>query len=222
MSPSSADARSMPVAGAKLVNKPKQTRLSGPERRRQIIEAAAALFSKKGFSGTTTREIARSVGASEATVFKHFATKEALYDAIIETKTQTRQLLETLTPTAKEKDDKSFLTSLARRLIARTQADPSLMRLLFFSALEGHALSDRFFQSRFTSVDRFLAQYIAERVADGAFRAVDPSQAALNFIGMVSHHILLRELFRQASPPHLTTERAVEEMVNLFLRGVQT
>ncbi|HTX54955.1 MAG TPA: TetR/AcrR family transcriptional regulator, partial [Candidatus Baltobacteraceae bacterium] len=160
-----------------------------------------------------------SIGASEATVFKHFATKEALYDAIIEAKTQTGQLLEALTPAAQEKNDQSFLTSLARWMITRTKTDPMMMRLLFFSALEGHALSERFFQSRYRSVDKFVAEYVAARIADGAFHAMDPMQAALNFIGMVSHHILLHELFRQ--PSHLVTEHAVAEMVNLFLSGVQ-
>ena len=194
-------------------------RLSAAERRQQIINTAAELFSRKGFSGTTTREIARSIGVSEATVFKHFATTEALYDAIIEAKTQTGQLLEALTPAAQEKNDQSFLTSLARWMITRTKTDPMMMRLLFFSALEGHALSERFFQSRYRSVDKFVAEYVAARIADGAFRAMDPMQAALNFIGMVSHHILLRELFRQ--PSHLVTEHAVAEMVDIFLGGVR-
>jgi hypothetical protein len=36
-------------------------------------------------------------------------------------------------------------STLAREMIARTQADPTLMGLLFFSALEGHFLSDMFF-----------------------------------------------------------------------------
>jgi AcrR family transcriptional regulator len=194
-------------------------RLSAAERRQQIINTAAELFSRKGFSGTTTREIAGSIGASEATVFKHFATKEALYDAIIEAKTRTGQLLEALAPAAQEKNDQSFLTSLARWMITRTKTDPMMMRLLFFSALEGHALSERFFQSRYRSVDKFVADYVAARIADGAFRAMDPMQAALNFIGMVSHHILLSELFRQ--PSHLVTEHAVEEMVDLFLGGIR-
>ena len=194
-------------------------RLSAGQRREQIIETAADLFSHKGFRGTTTREIARSIGASEATVFKHFATKEALYDAIIEAKTRTGQLLEALAPAANAKNDQAFLTALARWMITRTTADPMMMRLLFFSALEGHALSERFFQSRFKSVDTFVADYVASRVADGAFRAMDPMQAALNFIGMVSHHILLRELFRQ--PSHLPPERAAAEIVDLFLSGVQ-
>jgi AcrR family transcriptional regulator len=179
------------------------------------------LFSKRGFSGTTTREVARSAGVSEATIFKYFATKEELYAAIIEAKSQTHQLLERLARVAGRKDDAVFLTALARELIARTQADPTLMRLLFFSALEGHVLSDMFFQSRLNSVDVFLIRYINERVAAGAFRPVNPAQAARSFIGMVTQHLLLQELFRQKPPPHLTTDRVVGEMVALYLRGVR-
>ncbi len=196
-------------------------RLSGTERRRQIIEAAADLFSRKGFRGTTTREVSEAAGVSEATVFKHFATKEELYAAIIEAKSQTQQILTTAMRAATEANDAEVLRTLAREMIARTQADPTLMRLLFFSALEGHALSDMFFRSRVQQLDDFLSSFIADRVATGAFRPVDPMQATWNFIGMIAYHLLLRELFGQKPPAHLTTERAVEEMVALFLHGVR-
>lgn len=199
-----------------------KSRLSGPERRRQIIETAAALFSRKGFSGTTTRQVAEAIGVSETTIFKHFATKEELYAAIIEAKAQTQQILSSAIPAAAQKDDAAVLRALAREMIGRVQADPTLMRLLLFSALEGHALSDMFFRSRVQQLDDFLSAYIADRVAAGAFRPVDPVQAAWNFIGMVVQHFLLRELFGQKAPPHLTTERAVEEMVALFLQGVRS
>ena len=63
-------------------------RLTGEERRRVIVEAAVALFSQKGFRGTTTKEIAEAAGCSEATIFKHFATKHELYSAILETKSR--------------------------------------------------------------------------------------------------------------------------------------
>jgi len=198
-----------------------RNRITGPERRQQIIEAAATLFSQRGFSGTTTREVAHAVGVSEATVFKYFATKEELYAAIIEAKARTQELLDTAIPLADRKDDAGLLRVMAREMVARTKADPTLMRLLFFSALEGHALSDMFFSSRIQTVHSFLSRYIATRVAAGAFRPLDPIQAAFNFMGMVSYHVLLRELFHQNPPPHLTTERAIDEMVATFLRGVQ-
>ncbi len=197
-----------------------RARLSGQERRRQIIEAAAALFSRKGFGGTTTREVAVAAGISEPTIFKHFATKEDLYGAIIEAKVQTEAILDTAAAPARQGDDAGVLRALAHEMIGRTQADPTLLRLLLFSALEGHALSDMFFRSRVKRVDEFLSRYVAERVAAGAFRRVQPLQAAWNFIGMIAYHLLYREVFGQRLPVHLTTDRTVEAMVDLFLRGV--
>ncbi len=198
----------------------KKVRLSGAARRQQIIEVAADLFSRKGFGGTTTKQVAQAIGVSETTIFKHFASKEALYAAILEAKTHTEELLGSVTPVASQQDDVGLLRSLARQMIDRVQRDPTLMRLLLFSALEGHSLSDLFFRSRMQRIDEFLGRYIADRVAAGAFRPVDPTQAARSFIGMVSHHILLHELFGQKPPPQLTTDRVIEEIVSLFLEGV--
>jgi AcrR family transcriptional regulator len=197
-----------------------QKRITRAQRRGQIIEAAASLFSRKGFNGTTTREVAQAVGVSEAAVFKHFATKEELYAAIIEAKSQTEQILSTAIAAANTRDDAQVLRALAREMIARVQADPTLMRLLLFSALEGHSLSEMFFRSRFQQVDRFLRRYIADRVAAGAFRAVDPGLAAWHFMGMAVYHILLRELFGQKGPPRLGLEQIVEEIAAVFLHGV--
>jgi AcrR family transcriptional regulator len=199
-----------------------RVRLTGEERRRQIIEAAATLFSRKGFRGTTTWEISRAVGVSEAMLFKHFATKEELYAAIIEAKSHGWRALDAAVEAAEREDDAEVLRTLAREMIERIREDPTLMRLTFFSALEGHALSEIMFRSRVQQVDDFLSRYIAKRIAAGAFRSVDPLQAAWNFIGMVAYHLQLRELFGQKAPRHLTTERAVEDMVALFLHGVRS
>ncbi|HWU38291.1 MAG TPA: helix-turn-helix domain-containing protein, partial [Candidatus Acidoferrum sp.] len=162
------------VAGKR--SRGRRVRVAGEERRQQIIEAAATLFSRKGFRGTTTREIAKAVGVSEAMLFKHFATKEELYADIIEAKSHVEQLMDTMVKAAARGDDAEVLRTLAREMIARTRADPTLMRLTFFSALEGHALSDMMFRSRVQQLDDFLSRYIARRIAAGAFRDVDPRQ----------------------------------------------
>ncbi len=164
--------------------------------------------------------MAQAIGVSETTIFKHFASKEELYAAIIEAKTHTEEILGSVTPVASQQDDAGLLRALAREMIARVQRDPTLMRLLLFSALEGHSLSELFFRSRVQRIDEFLGRYIADRVAAGAFRPVDPTQAAWNFIGMVTHHILLHELFGQKPPPHLTIDQIIDQMVTLFLQGV--
>jgi AcrR family transcriptional regulator len=60
-----------------------RVRLGSEERRKAIVGAAVPLFARKGFAGTTTREIARSAGVSEALLFQHFPSKAALYRAIV-------------------------------------------------------------------------------------------------------------------------------------------
>jgi TetR/AcrR family transcriptional regulator, transcriptional repressor of aconitase len=57
-------------------------RLDSEARRRRIVDAALPLFARKGFAGTTTKEIAEAAEVSEALLFKHFPTKAALYVAI--------------------------------------------------------------------------------------------------------------------------------------------
>lgn len=57
-------------------------RLPSDERRDHILEAALRVFAEKGFHGATTRELARAAGVSEALMFRHFPTKEDLYQAL--------------------------------------------------------------------------------------------------------------------------------------------
>ncbi len=59
-------------------------RLDNQGRRRGIVDAAVPLFARKGFAGTTTKEIAEAAHVSEALVFKHFPSKAALYEEILQ------------------------------------------------------------------------------------------------------------------------------------------
>lgn len=59
-------------------------RLSSEARREAILAAAKACFARHGFAATTTRSIAAAAGISEGLLFKHFATKSALYAAILD------------------------------------------------------------------------------------------------------------------------------------------
>jgi AcrR family transcriptional regulator len=57
-------------------------KLSSEERRAAILKAVGRVFAEKGFHGTTTRELAKAAGVSEALLFKHFPNKEALFSAM--------------------------------------------------------------------------------------------------------------------------------------------
>jgi AcrR family transcriptional regulator len=59
-------------------------RLSADERRQAIVDAVRDVFAEKGFDGTTTRELAKAAGVSEALLYKHFPSKESLYTAMLD------------------------------------------------------------------------------------------------------------------------------------------
>lgn len=59
-------------------------RLTHADRRTSILEAATTAFAAKGFDGARTLEIAEAAGVSEALVYRHFPSKQALYDAVLE------------------------------------------------------------------------------------------------------------------------------------------
>ncbi len=54
------------------------------ERRAEIVEAALALLISQG-SGVTTRQIAEAAGVAEGTIFRVFADKAAILDAVVDT-----------------------------------------------------------------------------------------------------------------------------------------
>jgi AcrR family transcriptional regulator len=59
-------------------------RLSFSERRQAIVEDVRNVFAEKGFDGTTTRELAKAAGVSEALIYKHFPSKQSLYTAMLD------------------------------------------------------------------------------------------------------------------------------------------
>ncbi|MDH4236008.1 MAG: TetR/AcrR family transcriptional regulator [Nitrospira sp.] len=199
-------------------NSPRQpARTSGPERHASLISAAASLFAANGFKGATTKEIAKSAGVSEALLFKYFPTKRTLYAAILAEKAQYSELRDAVEDAANKQDDNRLFTLLASYRI-RKGADPTMLRLLLFSALEGHELSDMFFQRQYRVFHDLLATYISKRIEDGVFRPVDPLLAARAFFGIIVHHRLLHDIM--GLPMHRTHEDTVSEYVSLFLGGL--
>src|SRR5215467_2225689 len=154
------------------------------DRRQDILQAAMELFAKKGFRGTTTRDLAAQADVNEAIIFRHFSTKEELYRAILEEKMRQGRTagVEELMKLAEGGDDLQFLETLGSLLLERHERDTTFMRLLLFSALEGHQLSDMFLNSM-PERDP-IAAYFQDRIDKGVFKQVDPHLAARAMVGM--------------------------------------
>jgi AcrR family transcriptional regulator len=201
--------------------------MAGEERRLQIARVAVSLFSNKGFQGTTTREIAQAAGISEAMVFRHFATKEELYAAILDHKacagSGSFEPAEIAAEAIALKDDRGVFESLALEALNHHDADTEFQRLLLYSALEKHKLAEMFFDGFVRKVYEFLGIYIRQRQSEGALIEIDPAIVVRCFIGMVMHHSLSNNLW---DPKHrllnISNEQAAKNFTDILLNGIST
>lgn len=205
-----------------------QTRMSGDERRSQLLHIAIQLFSEKGFSGTTTREISQKAGISEAMVFRHFANKDELYHAILDYKacsTEGKVLpweSEVFRKLIEEKDDYKVFYSLALNALENHKKDINFLRLLLHSALEGHELSEMFFEKFVSKLYDFIGDYIRQRQEDGAFREVEPRVVVRSFLGMLIHQSLNNFLWdTKRRLLDISKEDAAHEFATILLDGIR-
>ena len=205
-------------------------RMTGDKRREQILQTAVSLFSQRGFKGTTTKEIARAAGVSEAMVFRHFENKDALYGAILDTKGCQDGVHrfpweenETLRKAIEQKDDLAVFYNIAFDALNKHQADVGFMRLLFYSALEEHELADRFFHEFIERIYEFICGYIETRQRDGAFREINPRIVVRSFLGMLIHHSLNNILWdRKRVILDIPTEEAAKNFAEILLGGIRS
>lgn len=204
--------------------------MSGDQRREQILQTAVSLFSDRGFSGTTTKEIANAAGVSEATVFKHFASKDVLFAAILEAKmcneglhTFPWETNEPLTAAMAAKDDLAVFYEFAKQTLEKHQSDIGFMRLLFYSALEEHELAERFFSEFVIKIYDFLGDYLKQRQKDGAIRQIDPRIIVRSFLGMLIHHSLNNILWdKNRQILDISNETAARSFAEMILCGAST
>ncbi|HKD13473.1 MAG TPA: TetR/AcrR family transcriptional regulator [Candidatus Angelobacter sp.] len=198
------------------------TRLSAQDRRQQILQVATGLFARQGFQGTTTRQIADGARVNEALLFRHFPSKDTLYWTIIEELCSVRGRRERVNAILKSGcDDLEVFTAIAREFLVRTSHDEELTRLLWFTALENHMLSERFFRTYVAVYYEALASYIQQRIGEGKFRNIDPLLAARGFLGMVVYHFLVQELFGGKKYQKFVPEEVAGTLAAIWLAGMQ-
>ncbi|MHC4109245.1 MAG: TetR/AcrR family transcriptional regulator, partial [Planctomycetota bacterium] len=114
--------------------KPQSAVTSAPTPER-ILDAAELHFAARGFAGASMREIAGGVGLNPASLYNHFSSKQALYEAVLDRGLRPIfELLDTLhatdwSPESLDDETTTLLTRLAQR--------PHLARLIVHEALAG-------------------------------------------------------------------------------------
>ena len=125
-------------------------RLSGPERKETILSAAQGLFASKGFHGVSVDEIARAVNVSPAILYRHFDSKQTLYNAVLEKFAGQRQsYVDTIVNHGTSFED--ALAGMTQVYIENIAENPDILKIELHSLLEGNPATLAFFQNRWKS-----------------------------------------------------------------------
>ena len=196
------------------------SRLSGPERRQSIIAAARGLFAKKGFHGVSIDEIARAVNVSPAILYRHFDSKQSLYDTVLETFSAQRQsYVETIVKHGTQFED--ALSGMTEVYINNIAENPDILRIELQSLLEGNAASTAFFKYRWKSFTDYIEYGLNELLPyDIPNREVTILTSGLMFQGMVREALIQKCLQPQDRLEDVSLPELSKELVALFLRSI--
>lgn len=196
-------------------------RMTAAERRERILATSLSLFARKGFAATKTKDVARAAGVSEAMVFKLFPDKEHVYRAIIERKIEEAERILPLAGLAEsDEPPERFFARIASILFEKIEADPSFLRLLLFSALEGHPLAAEFDAARAQAFRASIEAYLRRRAGRSRPR-FDPAFASRAFMALVGSFAQARSIFREPGARRIPRERLVRDLVALYLGGAK-
>ena len=155
---------------------------SKPNRRQQILEVLAQELESHPGSRITTAALARAVGVSEAALYRHFASKAKMFEALIEFAEEsvfslTNKIME------QEKDVVLRCERLIQLVLGFSERNPGITRVLLGDALVGEnerlrVRVGKFFERVETQIKQILRE---ANLSDGA-RAMAPIDAAANEI----------------------------------------
>ncbi len=162
-------------------------------RRNQILDAAATVFAEKGFHRATTKEIARTAGVSEGTIYNYFDSKADLLIGMMTRLAELEHLDEELAD-ALQGDARDFLVAMFRHRMGLIQQNDEMIQAIMPEMLVNPALRERFYQQFMRPTTTLLEKYIQTRVELGHIRPLNVPLVVRAVQGMFVGLLVLRIL----------------------------
>lgn len=183
--------------------------------RERVLAAAAQLFAAQGFRGTPTRRIAQRARVSEVTIFRHFRSKHALFEAVLQERLPADASEWLTRAVGSSLDDPALFTAVITEL--EEVFTPLVLRLIAFATLEQPELAQRCIRPRLRALQQTLGEHIARRVNDGGLRSVHPEASAGALIALAWYPEFVAGMIGGSEE---AGGSAVENHADIWLRGV--
>lgn len=195
-----------------MSNNPPRIRMTGVQRRSQLIDVGRGLFAAKGLDGTTIEEIAAFAGVSKPVIYEHFGSKEGLYTRVVDH--EFHILLDAITAALTEEAKPRVLVERAALALLtyieeRTEGFRILMRDAPPSQPEGA------FSTLLSQVTARVEHILSDEFDRRGFSAEDGAMYAQMLVGMVA---MTGQWWQDSRRPDKQTVAA--HLVNLAWNGL--
>jgi AcrR family transcriptional regulator len=198
-----------------IFNRPPQPEL---EIQTRILQAAQRLFSRRGYDGTTTRDLAQAAGVAEGTLFRHFENKKAI---LVEVATQGWiEILTDLLTELSEMGSYKAIAQVMRRRMLNLHQNADMLRVCFMEAQFHPDLRDRIQAEVIVKMTDVAEAFFQSAMDKGIYRSMNPRLVAQVFLGMFTVAGFSRDtIMAEGSSPQDMQEIA-EGLADIFLNGV--
>jgi AcrR family transcriptional regulator len=206
----------MPSAARAYPPEPPRHRFGGERTAERILDAAEELFAERGYNGTTLRDVATRVGVRPPSLYNHFASKDALYAAVIERGVGPviELLARSAAAPADQSSDPGRLVSDVMAILAQR---PGLPRLVQHETLAGGQRLTPILRSWIVPAFERAHELVAASPAAGRW---SPEQIPLLVLAMyhvVVGYFTFASLYRDLGGDELLGDAALEAQTR-FLR----
>ena len=188
----------------------------------EVLDAALELFGKQGFARTTVEEVAKRAGLSKAAVYLYFPSKQALLAGLV------RRAVAPVADLALEhiadyRGDPRPVIRQVLGMIAIRLSDPAAFAVPALILREAVAEPEMVLVYRAEVLDRVLPAVrglIAQGVAGGHIRAVDPDLTIRSLMGPVLAHVIFAQVFGIIPEGGLQLDKMMENHMKILFAGL--
>ncbi|HEX9020293.1 MAG TPA: TetR/AcrR family transcriptional regulator [Nitrospirota bacterium] len=188
------------------------------ETKQRLLEATLKLISEKGYFGATTRDISREAGVTELTLFRHFGSKERLFEELLNSYTFLPRLKELL-PELDRLPYEEALTLIATKFLMTLKERKAMIKIM---VTEIHSYPEKIrdvYNEFINEIRATLAVYFVSLQKKGFFRDVTPAIAVRAFMGMLFNYFRNEEIMKENGMTKKHMEQHIREFVRIFAHG---
>ncbi|MFZ5966616.1 MAG: TetR/AcrR family transcriptional regulator [Bacillota bacterium] len=191
----------------------------------KIIQSAVEIFSQKGYSGTTTKEIAQNAGIAEGTIFRYFPKKKDLLHKIL------YKVIETVAPNIigsgldeifrdhNGKSDRETIVAFIENRLNLIEKNWPLIKVVMTEAQYHQDIQQLFFKKIVPPIKQMVDRFFEEGIKQGRFKNYNSGVITIMLMGALGSNLLAIKT-GVMDEKIMSRREVIEQIADILLTGI--